>query len=156
MALQRTASEDAFRDLTRIVVRGATTLAVGGTAALVLLIAPIVVWARFGGDYPLRSAAVAIGSLLLCVAVLRTTMRRYASLWHRDPPRLQATSKPASCHAQEPSRNGVPRDRRDPSTRPCGPSRCRPRYSSRGARDAGCRSATPPLGRRSSRRRTRP
>jgi hypothetical protein len=148
MAFERTAPEDAFRDLTRTVLRGATTLAVGGAAAIVLLVVPIIVWARFGGDYPLRCSAVAIGSLLLCVAVMRATMH--------DPPRLQAVSSPASCRSQDPSRGTVARDRRDPSAGPCGPSRCRPRYTQRGARDIACRTATPPLARRSARRRTRP
>jgi hypothetical protein len=155
MAPQRTPPEDAIRDLTKIVLRSGATLAVGGAATIVLLIAPIAVWVHYG-QHPQYCAAVTIGSLLLCVVVLRTTMRRYTRLWHRDPPLLQAASTPASCRSQDLSRSMLARDRRDPSTRPCGPSRCRPRYIARGPRDAGCATATPQLARRSTRRRTRP
>ena len=156
MERERTPQEDAVRDLGVIVLRSGATLAVGAVATLILLFAPLVVWAQYGDAFPLRSAAVAIASLLLCGVVLRATMRRYAALWHKEPLRLQAISTPASCKPNEPHRAATPRDRRDPSSRPCGPSRCRPRYTARGPRDAGCSTATPLLGRRSSRRRTRP
>jgi hypothetical protein len=127
----------------------------GTLVASAVLVAPIILWTRFGDHDPLRTSAVVLAAMLGCAVAVRSATRRYADrLLVRTRTHHVATAAP--CRSHDIHRAGSPRDRRHPSTRPCGPSRCRPRYTARGLRDAGCPAATPPLARRSTRRRTRP
>jgi hypothetical protein len=138
---------------------GAAALAAGAFVASLLLVAPIVLWARFGTAGALWSAIVAASAVALCWALIRRTRRRYTRrrLPSREP--LRAAVPPAcptgyrthSRHVAAPSR-----DRRVAAPHRCGPSRCRPAYVSRGARDIGCHASPRLLRRRTTRRRTRP
>ena len=127
----------------------------GTLLASVALIAPIALWVHLGDGNPLRTGAVVLAALLLCAAAVRRAVRRYTAclLFARA---LRVASA-APCRSADVHRSAAPRDRRNPSSRPCGPSRCCPLNTSRGPRDMGCRGATFPLERRrSARRRTRP
>jgi hypothetical protein len=130
-------------------------LAIGTLAASAVLIAPIAVWTRFGDADPLRTSAVALAALVLCGVVVSATTRRYAARLLHTFAHVIPLAAPRRSHDVQRT-TAQQRVRRDPSTCPCGPSRCRPRYTSRGTRDVACRTATPPLGRRGTRRRTRP
>jgi hypothetical protein len=136
---------------------GAATLALGTLTASAMLLAPVVLWKRYGDGNLLRTIAVTLAALLLCWVVVRVITRRYAA--RRLPVRTHAhtVAGPPPCRTHDVVRSVTQRDRRDPSTRPCGLSRCRAGKTSRGPRDLGCRAgARPPARRRNARRRTRP
>jgi hypothetical protein len=135
-------------------------LAAGALAASALLVTPIVLWARFGDDHPLRTIALGVASLALCMTVVRRSTRGFV-----DRVLPLSAGAPAATALAASSRPGhsvvrnVPgqRDRAVRPTSPCGLSRCRPVHTSRSSRDVNCHRAAHPLElRRSVRRRTRP
>jgi len=135
-------------------------LCAGTLTASFLLVAPVALWARFGTDGVLSTLGVALVALGPCWKLLRRTSRGYA---RRRYPARQAvfaqtpTARPPSTLRIHDRRvTTVPRERRTAPSRHGAPSRCRPIYISRGARDIGCRASAHQLQRRTARRRTRP
>jgi len=139
---------------------GLAGLAAGACLAALLLVGPIVLWARLGFSDVLGTAGVAIAASGLCWLMLRCTIGSYT---RRRLPALERVTpvhtswspssfRPPGWQTAAPSRvrrSGVPSHRG-------GPGRCCPIYVSRFDRDCGCRAAGPPLRRRGARRRTRP
>ena len=139
---------------------GAWKLVAAAFAASVLLIAPVALWARVGDDGVLSTTAVALVAIGLCWKMLRRTIRSYCRRRFPARPALVAQTSiarpPSTLHTHNRQVTTAPRERRTASSHHAGPSRCRPVYISRGARDIGCRAGAHQLQRRSARRRTRP
>jgi hypothetical protein len=139
---------------------GLGALAAGATAASILLVLPIVIWARVGDGSLPSAAAVTVVALGACFGLLCWTTRRYVRR------RLPARAPAAPAHTQwSPSTyrgHGRPRPtttrtrRSTAAPHRCAPGRCRPAYVSRFPRDMGCRASGRNLLGRTPRRRTRP
>jgi hypothetical protein len=132
---------------------GGVLLALAMLGASFLLVAPIVLWARFGDGSVPRTIAVAIAAALLCHAALGHVRRPRHPVVVCAPPAPAPAARAAAC------RESV---RRTPLTSRPAPrmrggiaartSPSRPARPSRPSRDVRCRATA----RRTARRRTRP
>ena len=135
-------------------------LACGALAACILLVAPVVIWARFGAGGVVGDTAVALVAIAICWLVLRRTLRRYV---RRRLPALerlapaQTSWSPSSYRGHGRPRPASSRTRRTGATpHPCAARRCSAVYVSRFPRDVGCRASGRLTRSRGVRRRTRP
>jgi len=139
---------------------GVRGLVVGTVAGSLLLVAPIVVWTRVGNGGVAGMAAITVVAIGSCFALLRWITRRYVQ--RRLPARERVAPartewSPSTYRGHVRPRPTPARNRRNSaSPHRCGPSRCRPAYVSRGARDVGCHASPRQRRRRTTRRRTRP
>ena len=135
-------------------------LAAGALAASLLLVLPIVIWARVGdGNLP-SAAAVTVVALGACFGLLCWTTRRYVR--RRLPARgslalAQTSWSPSSYRGHGRPRPVSSRTRRTGATpHSCAARRCSAVYVSRFPRDVGCRVSGRLTRSRGARRRTRP
>ena len=133
----------------------------GALAASVLLVLPIVIWARVGDGSLPSAAAVTVVALAACFGLLCWTTRRYVRrrLPAREPLAPAQTQWSPSTYRG----HGRPRattTRTSPHAAPrrtaARPAAAAPVYVSRFPRDMGCRASARHLQRRTARRRTRP
>ena len=135
-------------------------LAIGALAAFVMLVVPIVIWARVGDGGLPGTAALSVFALAACFALLRWTTRRYVR--RRLPARVPIAPartqwSPSTYRGHGRTRTTTARTRRSgASAHPCASRRCRPAYVSRFTRDMGCRVSSRTLLGHKPRRRTRP
>ena len=139
---------------------GLRGLAAGALAAFVLLVVPIIIWARVGDGGVLSSAAVTLASIAICWLVLRWTLRRYVRgrlpALERVAP-AQTSWSPSSYRGHGRPRPASSRPRRTGAiTHSCAARRCSAVYVSRFPRDVGCRASGRLTRSRGARRRTRP
>jgi hypothetical protein len=139
---------------------GARELLAGATIALLLLLGPIVLWARVGDGGVLGMAVVTVAATATWSAVLRWTLRRYVRRRLPTTERVaqaQTSWSPSSYRGHGRPGPASSRPRRIGATpHPCGARRCSAVYVSRFSRDVGCRASDRLTHGRVARRRTRP
>jgi hypothetical protein len=157
-------------------VRAGGALAGATLRAAAVLVAPVVLWARFGDGSPPRTIAVVIAAMLLCCACMRLRGdRRPIAPRHvrpaADPPRPPGcpvhglrsprperpeTHLPATTFRRDARRPARAAGPSAPAARACRPGVPRRAHRSRTTPDVRCAAASRPHRHRRARRRTRP